>query len=327
MHHHNAHLVNHITKPELVNDSTLHVVGVISNVTRWHSRYRLAREWMQRMASYPNVKPYMVEVAFGDRHHELTVTDDASHLQLRTRSEIWTKEASINLGVRYLLPRDWRYVCWADCDIEFRHPGWALETIHQLQHFAVVQPWQNALDLGATGNVMQTFQSFGYLHQSRPNQPKQVRANDPYPYGHSGFAWACTRPLWEATRGLIDFAILGSGDHHMANGYVGDVAQTVHGGLGSSYLRQATEWQRRAMRLTHGQVGFTAGRLEHSFHGSKKARQYQTRWKILVDHRFDPEEDLMYDPQGLIQLTGKPDLEQAIRQYNRARDEDGTSEG
>lgn len=322
----NNHLVNQITRPGLVQDDTLHVIGVISNTVRWHSRYRLYRDWAEHVAAHDHVKLYTVEAAFGDRHHEVTDAGNSGHLQVRTNGEAWIKENLINLGVRHLLPRTWRYVAWVDCDVVFRDSNWAGEALQQLQHFPVIQPWQNALDLGPTGNVLQCFQSFGHLHQSKPGQPKQVKATDPYPYGHSGYAWACTRTFWEAVGGLIDFAVLGSGDHHMANAMVGTVEATVHGGLGPSYLRRCLDWQRRAMRITHGEVGFSTGRIEHSFHGPKKARGYQNRWQILVQNHYDPDHDLSYDHQGVIHLVGKPQLEQAIRRYNRSRAEDSVEE-
>lgn len=318
------HLVSHIKNPHLVNDSTLHVVGVVSNPARYHSRYRLAREWWERMESTPGVVPYLVEAAYGDRHHEVTIGGHPRHLQVRIDSEIWIKENLMNLGVRHLLPTNFRYLMWSDCDIEFREPHWANETIHQLQHFGLVQPWQSAADLGATGNILTAYQSFGFLHQK--GGPKQAVATDPYPYGHSGFAWACTRAFWEASGGLLDFAILGSADHHMAWAAVGQVEQSLHGKVSQGYARRCREWQTRAMRITHGEVGFVRGRIEHHFHGPKNRRYYQERWQILVNNNYDPDKDLMYDAQGIIRLCGKPALEHAILKYNRSRAEDSIEE-
>ena len=40
----------------------------------------------------------------------------------------------------------------------------------------------------------------------------------PYPAGvFPGLAWACTRPAWDAVGGLVDFAVWGGGDWHMAH--------------------------------------------------------------------------------------------------------------
>jgi len=320
----NHHLADHRHHHELQTDSTLHVVGVLSNPVRWHTRYRLARQWLSEMEKHPNVRAYMVEAAFGDRHHEVTMMDDHCHLQLRTNTEIWIKENMINLGVRYLLPRDWKYMAWVDADITFRNPNWALETIHQLQHWPVVQPWQQCSDLGPHGNVMQLHQSFGWMHQQE--KPKKKHPDDYYGFAHPGYAWACTRKFWEQANGLMDFCILGSADRHMAWAMIGDSEWSVNSELRPGYHRRVKEWQDRAVRITHKQVGFTHGRIEHNFHGSKSDRNYQSRWQILIDHKYDPDTDLMYDEQGLIYLAGKPDFEQAIRQYNRARNEDSGDE-
>lgn len=315
------HITNHINHPGLVEDNTLHVVTMVSNPARWHSRYRLARQFIEEMNNTPNVKLHLVEIAHGDRHHEL---ETESHLRLRTNSEIWQKENAINLGVRHLLPRNFRYMSWVDADIHFRDPHWAQETISKLQTYAVVQPWQQCTDLGPNGNVMQLHQSFGWLHRS--GKQKQKGFGDPYAYAHTGFAWACTRAFWEATQGLPDHCILGSADHHAAWAMIGDGEWTVHRAMGPSYGRRIKEWQDRAVRATHKQVGFTCGRIEHNFHGSKAARKYRERWQILIDHKFDPEKDLAYDGQGLIQLYGKPALEHEIISYNRNRSEDSIDE-
>ena len=138
------HIVNQIRNPAPISDDTLHVIGVVSNPVRYHSRYRLARDWMAHMEATPHVKLTMVEAAFGDRHHEVT-EGRPEHIRLRTKSEIWCKESMINIGIRSVIGRypTAKYFAWIDADIEFHDPNWALETIHQLQHFDVVQPWSD----------------------------------------------------------------------------------------------------------------------------------------------------------------------------------------
>lgn len=319
-----CHIEQRIHKPELRSDNTLHVVAVVSNLERWHSRYRLARDFVERMEATPQVRLHVVEAAFGDRHHEVAVGGHDRHLQLRVDTNAWIKENMINLGVRHLLPYDWKYVAWIDADVEFRNPHWAQETLHQLQHFHVVQPWQHCIDLGPHGSIMKTFASLG--HMSQTGVRIQSRAEEPYPYGHSGFAWAATRTFWEQVGGLIDFGVLGSGDHHMAWAMLGKCEEALHSKMHSNYNRRVREWQQRAVRLTHGEVGCAPGRLEHNFHGPKGRRYYRERWQILVDHGFDPDVDLMRDAQGCIYIVGKPGLESAIRKYNRSRCEDSIEE-
>ncbi len=319
-----SHIVQQIKNPELLNDNILHVVACVSNPARWHSRLRLARDFMAHMALTPNIKFYMVETAYGDRQHELTSSTNPQHLQLRTNSEIWIKESMINLGVRYLLPKDWRYLAWIDADVEFRNPNWVQEALHELQHFEVIQPWQSCSDLGFHGNIVNSYQSYGTLRQAGVRIQKWK--GEPYPYGHSGYAWACTRAFWERVGGLMDFCPLGSADHHMAFAMTGETKSTVHGKMSKSFFRRCYEWQERAIAACRTDVGASVGRIEHNFHGPKAFRYYRERWQILVDHGYDPDKHLMHDAQGLIQIVNNDALEVAIRKYNRARREDSIDE-
>jgi len=317
-----THLVNHIKKSDLKSNNTLYVVGVISNPARFHSRYCIYRKWEEAMKATPNVKLVTVEAAFGDRQHEVTDEENPDNLQLRTRSEIWIKENMINLGFRKIVTQypDARYLAWVDCDVFFRDPNWAKEAIHQLQHFQIIQPWSDCLDLGPLGQVLQNFHSFGKQHQRRV--PKQMHPDQPYQYAHSGFAWACTREFYENTHGLMDFAILGSADHHMAFACIGEVKNTIHNKMHPNFFKKCLEWQDKAMLITKGEVGYVVGRIEHMFHGPKGKRYYRERWDILVQNEFDPVKDIMYDVQGMTQLIGKPRLAAEIRNYNRSRAED-----
>lgn len=322
---HNDHLAKHIHHDrDFVSDSTLHVVGVVSNSARYQSRYRLFREWEKQMLATANVKLHLVELSFGDRKHE--VTEDAagdsgrSVLQLRSGHELWHKENLINLGVRHLLPRDWKYMAWIDADVSFGNTDWASETIHALQHHHVVQPWTQCVDLGASGNVSRMFQSFTGLVSD--GLKPQARKDEPYPYGHPGFAWACTRTFFENVSGLMEHAVLGSGDHYMAWALMNQVDRVVPSGMSDAYKRACRQWQLRAFQLTEGLIGTVPGRIEHQFHGPKARRYYRERWQILVDHGFDPDLDLRRDHQGLIYLVGKPKLREAVHRYMKSRHED-----
>lgn len=319
-------IVNSIGRHDLVSDSTLHVVTMVSNPARFHSRYRIFREWADAMRATANVKLHVAEIAFGDRHHEVTgQVQGASELQLRTSHEIWHKENAINLAVRHLLPPDWRYVAWVDADVFFSTPNWALETIHALQHYPVVQPWSEVLDLGPHGNVLNMFRSFGSVIQ-RGLRPQRY-SDEPYIFGHSGFGWACTRHFWENVGGLMDFPILGSSDHHMCFAMINDAKYSVHGKMTPAFLKKVLDWQTLAYRQTSGHVGYVPGRAEHRWHGPKVARRYRERWQILIDHKFDPDQDLRRDAQGLLCLVGKPHLAEAVRRYFRERNEDSIDEG
>jgi hypothetical protein len=81
-------------------------------------------------------------------------------------------------------------------------------------------------------------------------------------------------------------------------------------------------WQARAATLKQN-IGYVDNHAIHYFHGSKLARAYGSRWRILLDNQYDPRTDVSRDWQGVLQLTGnKPRLRDQIRAYFRDRNED-----
>lgn len=329
----NKHLANYISHPELQHDSTLYVVIPVSNPVRYHSRYRLARESIRRHVATANVKVIVVEAAYGDRHFEMKCLCEelgVDFIPLRIKTEIWIKENMINLGIRFAIVKyGANYLSWVDADVEFENPEWALETIHQLQHFPILQPWQSAINLGPTGNVSKSFNSVGeQIRKGIAPAPKGGKryTGDPYIFGHTGYAWACTRRFWEHVGGLIEFAILGSADHHMALGCRGYYSHSVHSMMKGPFMAGCHAWQMKAMQLTHGRIGWVDGFIKHFHHGPMSRRNYVNRWEILIEHGFDQTTDLRKDSQGVIYLADKPLLEHAIQEYNRSRLEDSNEE-
>lgn len=322
----NTHLVPQIRNPELETDSTLHVIGVIQNPVRYHSRYRLFRQWAKEMHQTKNVKLHVVEAVYGDRHPECRPHfNEYNYHQVRIHSEIWLKENLINIGVKNLLPKNWKYLAWVDCDVHFRDPHWALGTIHQLQHYNIVQPWQSANDLDFHGNIMNTWTSFGSLiARGKPIYHDKTKQGQGYEYGHTGYAVACTRYFFENVQKLADFNIVGAGDHLMLWSCVNKADSTMPKQISRGYREACEDWERKAFHATAGLVGFTPGRLEHHWHGSKVRRQYWNRWRILLENHFDPKHDLAYDSQGVLVLCGKNKyaIEHAVMAYNRQRCED-----
>lgn len=317
------HLTDHIQNHDLREDNCLHVIGVIQNAARWHSRYRLFRQWANEMLNTPHVKLHVVEAIHGQRHAECAPKNgEYSYYKVHTNSEIWLKENLINLGVKHLLPSDWAYVAWIDCDVHFRNANWAQESLHQLQHYQIIQPWSDAIDLSFDGGVMNHFKSCGYYSAKHIPQHPSGRPYKNTKYGHVGYAWCATRFWYENVNKLLDFAILGAGDNHIAWSCLGDVLGTINPKMTDGYKNAALDFQSRALYACEGIIGYTPGRLEHHFHGSKIRRGYWSRWGILIKHHYDPLMDLKYTREGVLHLKGKHGLEHDIRLYNRDRRED-----
>jgi hypothetical protein len=295
----------------------LWVVTTISNPERYKSRYDLYKRFKTAM-DVAKVNLFTVELAFGNRPFEVTEELNPNHLQLRTGEEIWHKENTLNLAISRL-PSDWKYVAWIDADIEFCRQDWPEEIVAQLQHFDVIQLFQHAVDLGPTGEVLKVNNGFVYSWSNK------LEIKNTYSLWHPGFAWACTKTAFNNLGGLIDFAILGAGDRHMAMALIGKVQQTTDKRLSAGYKEQLDTWEKRATTHIRQNIGYMEGTIYHHFHGSKRKRFYSDRWKILLSHNFDPEFDLKKDWQGLWILSDVGlRLRNDIRNYFRARDEDST---
>lgn len=311
----------------------LHLVAVISNPVRWNSRYRLAREFLDRMRA-ANVHITLVEHAFGERPFELHDEEVDTYVPVRggDDSELWLKESLINIGVRHL-PKDWRYMLWADADVQWTNPNFVVETLHALQHWPVVQPWSRCMDLnqrheptkderGVTTTVSfgkawfdQAFEGYDVLN---PNNPMGFMSYLP---AHVGYAWAIRREAYEGIGGLLNWVPTGAADFLMACGFAGRL--TPHPERTESFNRRLMIFQERCERHIQQSIGYVDGLLAHYFHGHKRNRGYVSRDVMLRNTKFCPDRDLVIDSQGIPVLTGENRmLRDFLRRYMRSRDED-----
>jgi hypothetical protein len=203
----------------------LHVVTAISNPIRFKSRYGLYRDFEKRVID-AGANLTTVEVAYGDRPFEITYKGHTDHLQIRSRHELWHKENMLNLGIAHAVHvhPNAQYIAWVDADVQFARPDWAAETVHQLQHYDFVQMFSHAQDMGPDYQPLERHVGFMYAHQHG------LLKGQPYTYagqGHPGYAWAARRDALDKVGGLIDWAILGAGDTHMALALIGRVRQSV----------------------------------------------------------------------------------------------------
>jgi hypothetical protein len=306
--------------------SPLHVITVIENPNRFYTRYKLYQAFEQHIQMSGAIL-HTVELAFRNRHFEVTSHDNPNHVQLRSPSQLWHKENLMNVALRSL-PADWEYVAWIDADVLFMRPDWVQETIQQLQHYHVVQLFSHAVDLGPKFQPLTQFQGFAYSYVNGAPPPKRVGNNQHYYYSggnmwHPGYAWAARRSALSDLGGFGDIGILGSSDHHMACALIGKVSDSLHNGVESSYREYWNEWEARAEQYVRRNIGFVEGTLAHYWHGSKKARKYVDRWQILIQNKYDWRYDIKKDVQGVYQLTERnPKLRDQIRGYFAQRNED-----
>jgi hypothetical protein len=294
-----------------------------------------ADEWAEP-ADFPTEYPTFTSfgptpVPLAAKQPPTRLKQDYIKVRCDSDQEIWTKESLMNIGLQHL-PPDWKYVAWIDSDVIFSRPDWVSETLHQLQHYHVVQMFSMALDLSPKYEPIAAHHSFIHSIQQGHEPP----ADDPYYYAadpcpglpvnrwHTGYAWAARREALDKVGGFMDFPILGAADHHMAKALIGRGLESVHPKMHPNYKSAVLAWQDRAEINIKRNVGCVDGTLLHFWHGSKVNRRYVDRWKILVENKFDPQVDIFRDTRGLYKLTGnKPRLRDQIRAYFRQRNEDG----
>jgi hypothetical protein len=142
-----------------------------------------------------------------------------------------------------------------------------------------------------------------------------------------GLAWAATRQAWDEVGGLIDWAIWGGGDWHMAHALVEKMDGMMHTSLHPNYMAMVMAWAERCRRNIRGNVGVMEGSIVHNWHGRKTERGYAVKHRLLAKIGFDPIRHLKRDFQGLYQLhddgsEAYVQLRDAMRMIATERNED-----
>ena len=303
-------------------EDKLHVVIVISNPCLFARRYILIKEFMKRMEmDETNVLLYVVELVYKNQKFVITDKSNPRHLQLETdTSPIWHKENMINLGIKQLLPPNWKAVAWIDSDIEFENPTWAADTLKILNGSKdIVQVFSHCVDMDIKGETMLIVSSF--CNQYIKKIPYVCNKNKTIDFWHPGYAWACTRKAYDRMGGVYERAILGSGDNIVALCLIGNGDKSINPGSTTDYKNSIMEFQNRVKNL---RIGYVPGVIRHHFHGSKKNRKYMDRWKILMKYGFEPTTYLTKDENGLLVPSDKcPEgMLSEIRNYFQERNED-----
>ena len=223
----------------------------------------------------------------------------------------------INLGVKYLLPSDYKAFAWIDADIEFESVTWSTDALKILNGSKdIIQLFSHSLDMNAKEQTMNMRSCAGYQY-SKGNK-YYSSGND---YWHPGYAWAMTRRAYEKIGGLYEFGILGSGDFIMLMSLLNKGEVSVNSNNSEDYKKTILDFQKKISSL---RLGYVPGVIRHYFHGSKKNRKYTERWKILVEHNYQPTTYITKDKKGILIPTSEfpEQLVKDIYQYFLERNED-----
>lgn len=336
------------------------VILVASNPARYKRRYELCWRTIE-MVEQAGVNYVLVELQQGHREFMLTRPDCPNHLQLRTVDELWHKENLVNLGRQHAKKiGKVREVAWIDMDCRPAMPyrEWFEETWHQLQTYQFVQMWEYLIDLDNNHNPLSKsappnpptsfcYRGFmaNYILTGQPNVVRERKlvipggseesgyivdgtksATEIISWGAPGLAWAANNDALDAIGGLMDFSILGANDWYTAHCLIGSVTPNKFDWVGNRYVEKIMHYQTLCERWIKRDVGYVPGIVYHDAHGDKKNRFYTTRGKILEECGYDPNTDIKYDAQGVLQLeTHEPRqirMRDLIRGYFRARNED-----
>lgn len=294
---------------------------VMCSFNDWRSHVRIDHfRDTEKMVVDSGGQLMVIECAFGNRPFVVTKPNKFNNIQVRTNASIWHKESLYNLAVSRL-PDAWRTVTFLDGDVKLIRSDWIVEIINRLKHWPCLQPFSIVINLDHEYEIVNQIYSVAWAHHHGVLDEDQTP--DYYTKYHPGFGLSMTRECFNNLGGLLDVGICGSSDRNMLFAMLGRVRQSYPDGISDGYKMALQQWEQRAIKFVNGNLGYLPGTLAHLYHGEKRLRKYNERWKILIQNQYDPFTDLKRDSFGLWQFTGnKPQLEKDLARYLQYRQDD-----
>ena len=260
-----------------------------------------------------------VELAFGNNPFELTNDDADILIQIRTTSVLWQKERLLNIALKSL-PFDCDKIAWLDCDIIFEDDNWIKLACNSLEKYAVIQLFETAIFLEKDLNKETATRFTSLIKKVEDLGVEQMFA------GHSGFAWAARREIFE-TNGFYDRAILGGSDKIMALSLFSIVSRYQFLLSNQKITNFVEKWTEKICPLVKNSVNYLPLTIIHLYHGEKKNRAYRERDYILSYYKFDPEKDIKLNEHGVwVWNSKKRLLHKAVNDYFISRNEEDSRE-
>lgn len=336
----------------------LYAIVPYYNPWRWKSRVKHTERAIRHFVD-SGATVVLVEVAFNRREFvfegsgiEGLVTNcdgvlkgsdefKCRYIKLRASNELWLKENAINIGVSHL-PSGWEQVCWLDSDVHFLRPNWVGESIHKLQHYKFIQMFSHARDLDPSYEMLPEkyphADGLGFVEAWKRGVVKspaevdieEVVEEEVEYYKQRvwpGLAWGCTKQAWEDVGGLLDIAIWGGGDWHMAHALIEKTEGMMRNDLHRNYKKIVNQWYQRCRTNIRRNIGVVEGSIVHHWHGKKVGRGYNSKHAMLANFGFDPPRHLKKDFQGVLTLhddrsTAYVQIRDMMRSVARERNED-----
>jgi hypothetical protein len=317
--------IKHAIKNNEVIEEKLHVIAVIYNPTSQtlpvsslpsdssresELRYKLFKEFQERMINdEPDVILYTVELAFGDQPFLVTNDLNCRHLQLRTNTPLWYRENLMNLGIKHLLPPDWKTVAWIDGDIEFNSLSWARDTLKILNGTCdLVHLYTHCNFLldkfdGESPYVKNVFSSFGF------NQQKEYKFKPPHPYEflqhwHSGFAIACTRQVYESGICLKEIFPYGYSDCFLFACFNDDAFNIMI----NDFKNYEDELKQLKETCKEFKIGYVPGMITHHYHSTIETLD-PFQLKNMMQTMKKINDIVTYDEYGVQKINSETETE------------------
>jgi hypothetical protein len=149
------------------------------------------------------------------------------------------------------------------------------------------------MDSSGDTDILLTGLGFQYIKKTkRSNRIKDINS-----YWHPGFAWACTRKLYEKMNGLYEYAITGDGDMQMASCFLSNYASALPRDVSTDYKNSLKEFENNVKGC---RLGYVPGVIRHYYHGSINDRKYDMREYILTKFNYSPRIHLSKNKDGLL---------------------------
>lgn len=268
-----------------------------------------------------NVNFLTIECLIGhESEFQVTSSKDINNIQVRADHLLWMKENLINIAVNKL-PKSWKYFIWLDSDIEFLEDDWPYKILEAFEKYDIIQPFKHLSFLGPDNEqVLSNNLSFMYCYLNRlPIMLKYFSLYIP----HTGIGFGLSKFAFNTIEKINDISIIGSGDNYLAYSFINRVEEHLNKKFHREYKSSIIGFQKKLYNLSkYGRLGYADLSIKHFFHGYKETRKYNDRHNILVKHNYDPNTDIYYNDEGVIQLkTSKIDLILDIQNYFESRRE------
>jgi hypothetical protein len=308
-----------------MNNETLHIIIPFFNFSNSKIRIQNLKKTLNSLKSFENIHVVIVNGSYQGQslENEKFIKDDKfSYIKYELPSVLWVKENLINLAIKSL-PPNWEYVCWIDSDIIFLNPSWVEETINALKNYDIVQLYKTITYLGKDGDIDMNI-NVPYHRPILPSFIYKCIKEKRHVFAPTGFGWGVSKDFYKKIGKFFEFGIIGGGDFIFAiaatQSY--EFAKTAASFKNSPSKNYSDQLMSYYNLFKDCKTYYINGLICHQWHGSLQQRQYESRWDIVLKHKFDPFLHVSKTFEGVIYLNdNSKNLEKELLTYFQKRND------